>query len=126
MKVYLLYSDYDDGQCYDSMSWNYLDKIVDSEEKAKKWIFEKAVEKCNKLTRYAKEWLDGGELHFDEDGPYYIPWTEEEIEEGGYKEELAFYLNQLDKLKFGDDRYVIEDFNGYEKYGFMYEVKEVE
>lgn len=126
MKVYLLYSYYDDSQCYESQSYSYLEKIVDSEEKAKKWIFEQAVEKCNELASDIKEWIYGGELHFDEDGPYYTPWNEKEIEEGGYKEELAFYLNQLDKLKFGDDQYVIEDFNGYEKYGFTYEIKEVE
>ena len=114
MKVYLLYSFYDDSQCYESQSYNDLEKIVDSEEKAKKWIFEQAVEKCNKLASDIKEWLDGGVL------------PEEEFEEGGYKEELEFYLNQLDKLKFGDDQYVIDDFNGYDKYGFTYEIKEVE
>lgn len=115
MKVYLLYSDYDDGQCYDSMSWHFLEKIVDSEEKAKKWIFEQAVEKCKELANDIKEWLlSEGDLH------------EDEIKEGGYKEELVFYLDQLDKLKFGDGRYVIDNFNGYEKYGFTYEIKEVE
>lgn len=108
MKVYLLYGFYDDGECYASMSWNDLIKIVDSEEKAKKWIFEQAVEKCNKLANEIKEWLDRGEDH------------------SCYREELAFYQTQLDKLKFGDGRYVIDDFNGYEKYGFTYEIKEVE
>lgn len=115
MKVYLLYSYYDDGQCYESQSYNYLEKIVDSEEKARKWIFEQAVEKCKEMANNIKEWLLSESDHH-----------EEEIEEGGYKEELVFYLDQLDKLKFGDGRYVIDDFNGYEKYGFTYEIKEVE
>lgn len=123
MKVYLLYSYYDDGQSYESQSWSYLDKIVDSENKAKKWIFEQAVKKCNELI---KEWLDGGELHVGEDGIYYIPLNEKKIEECRYKEAPAFYLNQIDKLKFGDGMYVIYDFNGYEKYGFEYEIREVE
>lgn len=114
MKVYLLYSGYDDGQQYDSQGYDDLEKLVDSEEKAKKWIFEQAVEKCNKLASKIKEWLDGGEL------------PEEEFEEDGYKEELEFYLNKRDKLKFGDDQYVIYDFNGYEKWIFTYEIKEVE
>ena len=98
MKVYLLYSFYDDGPNYDSLAMNCDDliKIVDSEEKAKKWIFEQAVKKCNELVN------SGGE------------------------EEMSFYLNQLDKLKFGGDWYTIYDFNRYEKYGFKYETMEVE
>lgn len=126
MKVYLLYSSYDDGECYESQSGKHLNKIVDSEEKAKKWIFEQAVEQCNELTNAVSGLVEQRALNYDEDGPYYLPFDEDDIDLCEYKRELMFYLNQLNKLKFGDGTYIVYDSNGYEQYGFTYEVREVE
>ena len=49
MKVYLLYCLYVAGESYDSASYDILFKVVDSEEKAKQWIYDKAVELCSRL-----------------------------------------------------------------------------
>lgn len=125
MKVYLLYSSYDDGQSYESQRYDCLEEIVDSEEMAKKWVFSKAVEMCNRLMQNVQEYLDMGLLFFDSDGPYYTRLTLEEIETYKCKEELSFYSNQLDKLKFGDYTYTINDFNGYEQYRFSYKAATV-
>lgn len=71
MKVYLCYKNYEDGMDYESMRDSYLEKIVDSEKKAKTWIFSQARLFLEKQIKQNEEELKG-QLLFDEDGPYYM------------------------------------------------------
>ena len=126
MKVYLLYSNYDDGSIYDSVAYSTLMKIVDSEGKAKQWIFEHARDLVNNWIAQDKERLNGF-LLIDEDGPYYEPFVDGRDDD--LKQEIMDDIQGLEHL--------IPEFNPYvktyvlypdgrEEYSFSYEEMEVE
>lgn len=126
MKVYLLYSNYDDGSIYEKIAYSNLEKIVDSEDKAKQWIFEHARDLVDNWIAREKERLKGF-LRIDEDGPYYEPFTD--IRDDDLKQEIMDDIQELE--------YQIPEFNPYvttyvlysdgrEEYSFSYKEMEVE
>ena len=115
MKVWLLYSSYDDGLTYESQGYKYLSKVVDSEEKAKQWAFDKAIEECDKRIHSVSE----SRKYLEKLDKYDLIIKE-------FDDELYYYDCQLNSFQLGDKSYVVHDPNGYESYSYYYEVREVE
>ena len=127
MKVYLCKACYTTGGEYESESSEYILKVVDSEEKAKQLAYDRAIENAKNQLENANKWLDKS-LRFDEDGPYYDIYGDEQEKESlmQFLCEKDVYQRQLDAIVKGQKSYSIQDVDGYEIWSFGYETWEVE
>lgn len=125
MKVWLLYENYHDKCEYESGSYNFLCKIVDSEEKAKSWIFEKAIELCNSRIDQLELECKGNE-YYDKGEPYVVPYAEDDPWLQNLKDEIYYFDCQKMSYRSGEKFYEVKDPNGYASWVFNYKEMEVE